>query len=247
MIRDHTVAISPRNQLLSASFNPKAFLGRPGLGKAVKKYSKNDEIFTQGEAAGTIFYIQKGKVKATVLSEQGKEAVIAIMGQGQFFGEGCLDGAKLRTSTVHAMEECHLTSITKAAMIEMLAAEPAFSAFFLSYLLSRNTRIEDDLIDQLFNSSERRLARLLLLLADFGKEGVTQPVPIVLSQETLADMIGTTRSRVSFFMNKFRKEGFISYNGKIEVHRSLLNAVLRDKPQIKEAGWAPSALLRPLK
>jgi CRP-like cAMP-binding protein len=241
------VAISPRNQLLSASFNPKAFLGRPGLGKAVKKYSKNDEIFTQGDAAGTIFYIQKGKVKATVLSELGKEAVIAIIAQGQFFGEGCLDGAKLRTSTVHAMEECLLTSITKAAMIEMLAAEPAFSTFFLSYLLSRNTRIEDDLIDQLFNSSERRLARLLLLLADFGKEGVTQPVPIVLSQETLADMIGTTRSRVSFFMNKFRKEGFISYNGKIEVHRSLLNAVLRDKPQIKEAGWAPSALLRPLK
>jgi CRP/FNR family transcriptional regulator, cyclic AMP receptor protein len=230
------VAISPRNQLLSASFNPKAFLGRPGLGKAVKKYSKNDEIFTQGDAAGTIFYIQKGKVKATVLSELGKEAVIAIIAQGQFFGEGCLDGAKLRTSTVHAMEECLLTSITKAAMIEMLAAEPAFSTFFLSYLLSRNTRIEDDLIDQLFNSSERRLARLLLLLADFGKEGVTQPVPIVLSQETLADMIGTTRSRVSFFMNKFRKEGFISYNGKIEVHRSLLNAVLRDKPQIKEPG-----------
>ena len=230
------MAISPRNQLLSASFNPKAFLGRPGLGKAVKKYSKNDEIFTQGDAAGTIFYIQKGKVKATVLSELGKEAVIAIIAQGQFFGEGCLDGAKLRTSTVHAMEECLLTSITKAAMIEMLAAEPAFSAFFLSYLLSRNTRIEDDLIDQLFNSSERRLARLLLLLADFGKEGVTQPVPIVLSQETLADMIGTTRSRVSFFMNKFRKEGFISYNGKIEVHRSLLNAVLRDKPQIKEPG-----------
>ena len=230
------MAISPRNQLLSASFNPKAFLGRPGLGKAVKKYSKNDEIFTQGDAAGTIFYIQKGKVKATVLSELGKEAVIAIIAQGQFFGEGCLDGAKLRTSTVHAMEECLLTSITKAAMIEMLAAEPAFSAFFLSYLLSRNTRIEDDLIDQLFNSSERRLARLLLLLADFGKEGITQPVPIVLSQETLADMIGTTRSRVSFFMNKFRKEGFISYNGKIEVHRSLLNAVLRDKPQIKEPG-----------
>jgi CRP/FNR family transcriptional regulator, cyclic AMP receptor protein len=192
------VALSPRNQQLSASFNPKAFLGRPGLGKASKKYSKNDQIFAQGEAAGTIFYIQKGKVKATVLSEQGKEAVIAIIAQGQFFGEGCLDGAKLRTSTVHAMEECLLTSITKATMIDMLAAEPAFSAFFLSHLLSRNSRIEDDLIDQLFNSSERRLARLLLLLADFGKEGVTQPVPIILSQETLADMIGTTRSRVSF-------------------------------------------------
>jgi CRP/FNR family transcriptional regulator, cyclic AMP receptor protein len=228
------VAISPRNQLLSASFNPKAFLGRPGLGRTIKKYSKNEEIFTQGEAAGSIFYIQKGKVKATVLSGQGKEAVVGILAQGQFFGEGCLDGAKLRTSTTHAMEECLLTSITKAAMIEMLAAEPTFSAFFLSYLLSRNSRIEDDLIDQLFNSSERRLARLLLLLADFGKEGVAQPVPVILSQETLADMIGTTRSRVSFFMNKFRKKGFISYNGKIEARRSLLDAVLRDKPQIKE-------------
>jgi len=228
------VAISPRNQLLSASFNPRAFLGRAGFGKTIKKYDKNEAIFTQGDTAGAIFYIQNGKVKATVLSNQGKEAVVGILAQGQFFGEGCLDGGKLRTSTTHAIEECLLTSITKAAMIEMLAAEPAFSAFFLSYLLSRNSRIEEDLIDQLFNSSERRLARLLLLLADFGKEGVTRPVPVVLSQETLADMIGTTRSRVSFFMNKFRKEGFISYNGKIEVHRSLLDAVLRDKPQIKE-------------
>jgi CRP/FNR family transcriptional regulator, cyclic AMP receptor protein len=228
------MAVSPRNPLLSASFNPKTFLGHTGLGKTINKYNKNAVIFTQGEVAGSIFFIQKGKVKATVLSEQGKEAVVGILAQGQFLGEGCLDGAKLRTSTTHAMEECLLTSITKATMIEMLAAEPAFSAFFLSYLLSRNSRIEDDLIDQLFNSSERRLARLLLLLADFGKEGVAQPVPVILSQETLAEMIGTTRSRVSFFMNKFRKSGFISYNGKIEVHRSLLDAVLRDKPQIKE-------------
>ena len=228
------MAISPHNQLLSASFDPKAFLSRPGSGRTIKRYNKDEAIFTQGDAAGFIFYIQKGKVKATVLSNQGKEAVVGILAQGQFFGEGCLDGAKPRTSTTHAIEECLLTSITKAAMIEMLAAEPAFSAFFLSYLPSRNSRIEDDLIDQLFNSSERRLARLLLLLADFGKEGVTRPIPVVLSQETLADMIGTTRSRVSFFMNKFRNEGFISYNGKIEVHRSLLDAVLRDKPQIKE-------------
>jgi CRP/FNR family cyclic AMP-dependent transcriptional regulator len=228
------VAISPRHQLLSASFDPRAFLGRPGSGRTIKRYNKDEAIFTQGDAARSIFYIQNGKVKATVLSNQGKEAVVGILAQGQFFGEGCLDGGKLRTSTTRAIEDCLLTSITKAAMIEMLAAEPAFSAFFLSYLLSRNSRIEDDLIDQLFNSSERRLARLLLLLADFGKEGVTRPVPVVLSQETLADMIGTTRSRVSFFMNKFRNEGFISYNGKIEVHRSLLDAVLRDKPQIKE-------------
>ena len=228
------MAVSPRSQLLNAEFNSKTFLGHAGPGKALKKYRKNEIIFSQGEVAGAIFYIQKGKVKVTVLSEQGKEAVVGILAQGQFFGEGCLDGAKLRTSTTHAIEDCLLTAITKAAMVAMLAAEPKFAAFFLAYLLSRNSRIEDDLIDQLFNSSERRLARLLLLLADFGKEGITQAVPVILSQATLADMIGTTRSRVSFFMNRFRKKGFISYNGKIEVHRSLLDAVLRDKPQIKE-------------
>ena len=228
------MAILPRHQSSNTPFNPKTFLGRAGPGKVLKKYRKHEIIFTQGEVAGTVFYIQEGKIKVTVLSEQGKEAVVGILAQGQFFGEGCLDGAKLRTSTTHAMEECLLTLITKAAMTAILAAEPTFTTFFLAYLLSRNSRIEDDLIDQLFNSSERRLARLLLLLADFGKEGVTQPVPVILSQETLADMIGTTRSRVSFFMNKFRKNGFISYNGKIEVHRSLLDAVLRDKPQIRE-------------
>jgi len=228
------LAILPRNPPSNASFNPKTFLGSAGLGKVLKKYKKNELIFTQGEIAGTVFYIQKGKVKVTVLSKQGKEAVVGILAQGQFFGEGCLDGAKSRTSTSHAMEECLLTSITKAGMVAVLAAEPKFSAFFLSYLLSRNSRIEDDLIDQLFNSSERRLARLLLLLANFGKGGAAEPIPVTLSQETLAEMIGTTRSRVSFFMNKFRKKGFISYNGKIEVHRTLLDAVLRDKPQIKE-------------
>jgi CRP/FNR family transcriptional regulator, cyclic AMP receptor protein len=228
------VAISPGSQPSNASFNAKAFLGQAGLGKILKQYTTNEIIFTQGEVAGAVFYIQKGRVKVTILSEHGKEAVVGILTQGQFFGEACLDGAKLRTSTTHAMSECLLTSITKAAMVAMLEAEPAFSAFFMTYLLSRNSRIEEDLIDQLFNSSERRLARLLLLLADFGKEGIVQPVPVILSQETLAKMIGTTRSRVSFFMNKFRKKGFISYNGKIQVHRSLLDAVLRDKPQIKE-------------
>lgn len=228
------MAISSRNPPSNPPFNPKAFLGHAGAGKTLKTYGKNEEIFAQGEAAATIFYIQKGRVKVTVLSEHGKEAVIGILAQGQFFGEACLDGAKHRTSTTHAMEECLLTSITKATMVATLGSEPKFSLFFLEYLLSRNSRIEDDLIDQLFNSSERRLARLLLLLANFGNEGVAPPVPVSLSQETLADMIGTTRSRVSFFMNKFRKKGFISYNGKIEVHRSLLDAVLRDKPQIKE-------------
>ncbi|WP_346656143.1 Crp/Fnr family transcriptional regulator [Bradyrhizobium sp. dw_78] len=228
------MAISPHNPPLNASFNPKAFLGQAGPGKVLIKCKKKEDIFIQGDVAETIFYIQKGKVKVTVLSEQGKEAVVGILAQGQFFGEGCLDGAKLRTSTTRAMEECLLTSITKAMMIATLETEPKFSAYFMAYLLSRNSRIEDDLIDQLFNSSERRLARLLLLLADFGKEGGAQPIPVTISQEILADMIGTTRSRVSFFMNKFRKKGFISYNGKIEVHRSLLDAVLRDKPQIKE-------------
>jgi CRP/FNR family cyclic AMP-dependent transcriptional regulator len=225
---------SPHNQPSSSSFNPKALLGQAGAGRVTRKYPKNDKIFAQGEIARTVFYIQKGRVKVTVLSNHGKEAIIGILSQGQFFGEGCLDGVGLRIATAHAMEECLLTSITKATMIATLDAEPKFSSFFVAFLLSRNSRIEDDLIDQLFNSSERRLARLLLLLADFGKEGSAQPVPVTLSQETLAEMIGTTRSRVSFFMNNFRKKGLISYNGKIEVHRSLLDAVLREKPQIKE-------------
>jgi CRP/FNR family cyclic AMP-dependent transcriptional regulator len=224
---------SPHNQSWSSSFNPKAFLGQAGTGRAARIYQKNEKIFAQGEIAGTVFYIQKGRVKVTVTSDHGKEAIIGILSQGQFFGEGCLDGAELRIATAHAMEECLLTSVSKATMIATLDAEPKFSAFFVAFLLSRNTRIEDDLIDQLFNSSERRLARLLLLLADFGKEGA-QPVPVTLSQAALAEMVGTTRSRVSFFMNNFRKKGLISYNGKIEVHRSLLDAVLREKPQIKE-------------
>ena len=175
------------------------------------------------------FYIQKGRVKLTVLSEQGKEAVVGILEPGQFFGEGCLNGHPLRIATTTAMEECVITSITKEAMISALHTEPKFSELFMAYLLTRNSRVEEDLIDQLFNSSEKRLARLLLLLAHFGKEGTPQDI----SQETLAEMIGTTRSRVSYFMNKFRKLGLISYNGKIEVHNSLLNAVLREKPEIE--------------
>jgi CRP/FNR family transcriptional regulator, cyclic AMP receptor protein len=215
-------------------FDPAAFLCRIDGGKTIEKYVKNQRIFSQGDIADSVFFIQKGKVKKTVLSEHGKEAVVGIFDQGQFFGEGCLEGAELRTTTSHAMEECLITSITKPAMLAILRSEPKFSAFFMAYLLRRNSRIEDDLIDQLFNSSERRLARLLLLLANFGQEGGAEPIAVTLSQETLAEMIGTTRSRVSFFMNKFRKRGFIDYNGKIEVHRSLLDAVLRDKPQIQE-------------
>jgi CRP/FNR family transcriptional regulator, cyclic AMP receptor protein len=225
---------SPQIQALKGAFDPRAFLGRADAGRTVEKYERHQKIFSQGDAADTVLFIQRGKVKMTVLSEHGKEAVVGILAEGQFFGEGCLDGAKIRTATSEAMEECVITSITKPVMLATLNTEPKFSQFFMAYLLSRNSRIEDDLIDQLFNSSERRLARLLLLLANFGQEGGVQPIPVTLSQETLAEMIGTTRSRVSFFMNKFRKKGFISYNGKIEVHPSLLNAVLRDKPQIHE-------------
>jgi CRP/FNR family transcriptional regulator, cyclic AMP receptor protein len=225
----NTSAIQVQNEV----FEPRAFLGRVGAGKTIEKYAKGQKIFSQGDIADTVFFIQKGKVKITVLSEHGKEAVVGIFAEGQFFGEGCMEGAEIRSATSQAMESCLITSITKPAMLAVLHSEPKFSAFFIAYLLSRNSRIEDDLIDQLFNSSERRLARLLLLLANFGGEGA-QPIPITLSQETLAEMIGTTRSRVSFFMNKFRKKGFIDYNGRIEVHPSLLDAVLRDKPQIQE-------------
>ena len=200
----------------------------------MERYEKNQKIFSQGDAADTVFFIHRGKVKMTVLSEHGKEAVVGLFSDGQFFGEACLEGVAVRTTTCHAMEDCQIMAIARPAMLKALNAEPKFSAFFIGYLLSRNSRIEDDLIDQLFNSSERRLARLLLLLANFGQDGGAQPIAINLSQETLAEMIGTTRSRVSFFMNQFRKKGYIDYNGTIEVHRSLLDAVLREKPQISE-------------
>jgi len=216
------------------AFDPLMFLGKPGVGKTIERYGKNQKIFSQGDVADAVMFIQKGKVKVTVLSEHGKEAVVGILAERQFFGEGCLEGGGLRAATSHAMEACVITSITKSAMLVTLGAEPKFAQFFISHLLSRNSRIEDDLIDQLFNSSERRLARLLLLLANFGKEGSPQPISPNISQETLADMIGTTRSRVSSFMNKFRKLGLISYNGHIEVHNSLLSAVLHEKPQLKE-------------
>ena len=215
------------------SFDPKAFLARVGEGKTILNFDKNQAVFSQGEAADTVFYIQKGRIKVLVISEQGKEAVVGILEPGQFFGEGCLNGQPLRISTTMAMEECVITSIAKTAMLAVLKSEPKFSELFVAYLLGRNSRIEEDLIDQLFNSSEKRLARLLLLLASFGKDDAPQPITAEVSQETLAEMIGTTRSRVSFFMNKFRKLGFITYNGKIEVHNSLLNVVLHDKPEIK--------------
>ena len=215
------------------AFEPKEFLAKVGEGKTIVEYGKDQIVFAQGDAADTIYYVQKGRLKVVVISEQGKEAVVGILEPGQFFGEGCMNGHSLRIATTTAMEQCLVTAITKIAMLAVLHGEPKFSEMFMAHLLTRNSRIEEDLIDQLFNSSEKRLARLLLLLANFGKEGRPQPISPNISQETLAEMIGTTRSRVSFFMNKFRKLGFISYNGKIEVHSSLLNAVLYDKPEIK--------------
>jgi CRP/FNR family transcriptional regulator, cyclic AMP receptor protein len=216
-------------------FDPKDFLAKVGEGKTVVEFHENQTVFLQGEVADTVFYIQQGRVKLTVISEQGKEAVVAILEPGQFFGEGCMNGHPKRLATTTAMENCVITVITKAAMIAALHDKPKFSELFIAYLLNRNSRIEEDLIDHLFNSSEKRLARLLLLLANFGKEGTPQPISPNVSQETLAEMIGTTRSRVSHFMNKFRKLGLISYNGDIEVHSSLLSAVLRDKPELREA------------
>jgi CRP/FNR family cyclic AMP-dependent transcriptional regulator len=215
------------------TFDPKIFLAKASEGKTISKYRKDEIVFSQGEAADAVFYIQQGKVKLTVVSEHGKEAVIAILGPGHFFGEGCLNGHPLRIATTRAIDECVITRLEKATMMATIHNEPEFSELFMSYLLTRSSRIEEDLIDQLFNSSEKRLARLLLLLANFGKEGRPEPIVGKYSQETLAEMIGTTRSRVSFFMNKFRKLGFIEYNGKLEINNSLLNVVLYEKPEIK--------------
>jgi CRP-like cAMP-binding protein len=227
-----------------AAFDPKVFLAIVGEGKTILEFKKNQIVFAQGDAADTIFYIQKGRVNVVVISEQGKEAVVGMFGPGQFFGEGCMNGHSVRIATATATEDCVITAITKTAMLATLHDQPKFSEMFVAYLVTRNSRIEEDLIDQLFNSSEKRLARLLLLLANFGKEGGPQPIIPNISQETLAEMIGTTRSRVSFFMNRFRKLGLIDYNGKIEVHRSLLNAVLHDKPEIERKPRGPPRLGR---
>jgi CRP/FNR family cyclic AMP-dependent transcriptional regulator len=217
-----------------AVFDAQLFLANVGAGKTILEFQKNQNVFAQGDVADAVFYLQKGKVKVTVLSDQGKEAVVGILGPGQFFGEACMDGHKLRISTATAMVDCVITAITKDAMLATLHDEPQFSEMFMTYLLTRNSRIEEDLIDQLFNSSERRLARTLLLLANFEKAGSPQLISPNISQETLAEMIGTTRSRVSHFMNKFRKLGLIDYNGHIEVHNSLLSAVLHERPQLDQ-------------
>jgi CRP-like cAMP-binding protein len=216
-----------------SSFSPKSFLAKVGDGRSIGKYRKHEIVFSQGAPADAVFFIQKGKVKITVVSEQGKEAVVAILGANEFFGEGCLAGQTQRISTVASMADSVVMRLEKTAIMHVIHQEPAFSEMFIGHLLGRAIRVEADLVDQLFNSSEKRLARLLLLLANFGKEGKPEPVIAKISQETLAEMIGTTRSRVSFFMNKFRKLGLIDYNGGIHVHSSLLNVVLHEQPQIK--------------
>ena len=213
-------------------FDLKVFLSKVGEGRTISKYAKGKTVYRQGDPANSVFYVQAGKVKKTLLSEQGKEAVVAVFGPGDFFGERCLAGRARRFATVSAITECTIMQMPKAKIIEVLHKEPAFAELFISHLIARNGRIEADLVDQLFNSSEKRLARTLLLLANFGKEGAPEPILAKISQQTLAEMVGTTRSRVSAFMNKFRQLGLIDYNGNIEVHRSLLNLVLNEKPGV---------------
>jgi CRP-like cAMP-binding protein len=214
-----------------APFNLKIFLDKVGAGRSIADYRKNQVVYSQGKRADAVCYIRKGKVKLAVVSAHGKEAVISILGAGDFFGEACLVGQPLRMATAIAISDCSITLLERKGMMRVLQKEPKLTNLFLAYLLSRNIRLEEDLVDQLFNSSEKRLARVLLLLANFGKEGKPEPVIAKISQETLAEMIGTTRSRVTFFMNKFRKMGFIEYNGGLDglhVHSSLLNIVLHD-------------------
>ena len=210
-------------------FDPKAFLAGVGEGRSTHTYAAGKDVFSQGEPAADVFFLQRGKVKLSLISPRGKEAVLAIVGPNQFFGEGCLAGQAVRTVTATAIAPCSVVRVQKAAMVRALQDRPEFSDTFIAHLLSRNIRIEEDLTDQLFNSSEKRLARILLLLANFGKEGIPEPVIARLSQQTLADMIGTTRSRVSFFMNKFRRFGFIEYNGGMHINSSLLNVLLDEE------------------
>jgi CRP/FNR family cyclic AMP-dependent transcriptional regulator len=210
-------------------FQPQAFLAKPGNGRTISDLKKGALIFSQGEAADAVFYVQKGKVKLTVVSKVGKEATIALLGEGHFLGEECIAAVAMkRVATATALTPSTLLRIERAEMVRVLHEEKLFSEIFVTYLLARNARVQEDLVDQLFNSSEKRLARALLLLAQFGKEGAPETVIPKISQETLADMIGTTRSRVNFFMNRFRKLGFIEYNGKLSIHSSLLNVILHD-------------------
>ncbi len=221
-----TLSTSRRKRL---AFQPEAFLAKSGLGRTILELKKGQTVFSQGDIADAVFYVQKGRVKLTVISKRGKEATIALLGAGNFVGEECIAAIQpQRMATATAITPAVLLRIERKEMARVLHEEKLFSEVFVSYLLARNTRMQEDLVDQLFNSSEKRLARALLLLAQFGKEGAPETVIPKMSQETLAEMIGTTRSRVSFFMNRFRKLGFIEYNGKLSVHSSLLNVILHD-------------------
>ena len=212
----------------SGTFDPKVFLATVSQGRTVANYRKGSVIFHQAGPADAVFYVRKGRIKISVESKQGKEAVVALVGADEFFGEGCLIGQPLRLATATAMVDSEVLRVGKAEMVRVMHAEPAFAEMFVAHLLTRNSKVEEDLVDQLFNSSEKRLARTLLLLANFSKEGGPQPITTKISQETLAEIIGTTRPRVSHFMNKFRKLGFIEYNGHLQVHSSLLSVILRD-------------------
>jgi CRP/FNR family cyclic AMP-dependent transcriptional regulator len=218
-----------KRKIARNQFDPESFLATAGVGRRLLHLEKKQILFTQGEAANEIFYVQKGRLKLTVVSKRGKEATIALLASGEFVGEACIAAAQpLRQATATAITECEVLRITRRDMLRVLHEQHAFSDVFVSFLLARNARIQEDLVDQLFNSSEKRLARILLLLAQFGKEGKPEKVIPKISQETLAEMIGTTRSRVSFFMNRFRKMGFIKYNGTMQIHSSLLNVILHD-------------------
>ena len=219
---------------IGAQFDPAEFLETAAAGRVIAGHQKMQIIFAQGDAADSVFYIKTGKIKVTVISKQGKEAVVAILGADQFLGEGCLIGQPKRLATATAMTDCVTMCVDKSEIVRVLRDEPTFSRMFVSHILARNARVEEDLVDQLFNSTEKRLARVLLLMANFGKDGRPEPVIAKISQETLAEMIGTTRSRVSYFMNKFRQLGFIDYNGHLEVHSSLLSVVLEEQPNTVE-------------
>ena len=224
-------SINTRTPGSERPFDPVAFFETAADGRTILKLRKKEIVFSQGDDADSVFYIKKGKIKVTVVSRQGKEAVVAILGADEFVGEGCLTGQPKRLATASAMSECVTMRVQKTEIQRLLQEEPTFSQMFVSHVLARTARVEEDLIDQLFNSTEKRLARLLLLLANFGKEGRPEPLIAKISQETLAEMVGTTRSRVSHFMNKFRRSGFIDYNGHLEVHSSLLSVVLADQPR----------------
>ena len=219
---------------IGSRFDPAEFLETAARGRVIAGHQKTQIIFAQGDAADSVFYIKTGKIKVTVVSKQGKEAVVAILSADQFLGEGCLIGQPKRLATATAMTDCVTMCVDKTEIVRVLHDEPTFSQMFVSHILARNARVEEDLVDQLFNSTEKRLARVLLLMANFGKDGRPEPVIAKISQETLAEMIGTTRSRVSYFMNKFRQLGFIDYNGHLEVHSSLLSVVLDERPNTVE-------------